>query len=54
MKLNGEAAPAMNEVCGYLSRKITVSGPGASIASTLLYWAWRLDRTPAGGKTMWS
>src|ERR1041384_112807 len=44
----------MNEPSGYLRRNTTVSGDGASTASTALYCAWRLDDTPGGGKTRWS
>ena len=42
----------MNEASGHLRRKTTVSADGASTASTTLYWAWRLEETPGGGKTM--
>src|SRR4051812_31046009 len=44
----------MNEPSGYLRRKITVVSFGASIDSTTLYWAWRLEGMPAGGKMILS
>ena len=54
MKFHGEATLAMKEPSGHLSRKITVSGVGASTASTALYCSWRLDMTPGGGKMILS
>src|SRR5689334_2923204 len=54
IQFHGWARFVRNDASGYLSRKTTVSGVGASTDSTEPYVAWRLECTPAGGKMMWS